>query len=156
MLLRNYEDLTPGMRFDYAAHTMTAEDIIAFAREFDPQPFHLDADAGAASLLGGLAASGWHICAVFMRLMHDAVLFGSTSEGAPGMDEIRWRRPVLAGDTLSGYSVVVDKRLSRSRPGIGLVGFAHTVTNQHGEVVSELRNTIMFATRERARARANV
>ena len=110
-----FEDFTPGRRFDFSKRTMTAGEIIAFAREFDPQPMHMDEAAGRASILGGLAASGWHTSAVMMRMLYEAYISGSTSEGSPGVDLMEWKRPVLAGDTLSGSITVLESRPMRSR-----------------------------------------
>lgn len=131
-----FEDFTPGRRFDFAERTLTADEIIAFAREFDPQPMHLDKEAGRTSILGGLAASGWHTSAVMMRMLYEAYIRGSTSEGSPGVDAMEWKRPVLAGDTLGGHCEVLDARVSRSRPEIGIVRMRATVTNQRGETVA--------------------
>jgi acyl dehydratase len=144
-----YEDFTVGSEISLGTRTVSADEIIAFASEFDAQPMHLSEEAGRASLLGGLAASGWHTCAMFMRMMCDAFLIDSTSQGAPGIDFVRWKRPVLAGDVLSGKTTVLDKRLSKSRPGLGLVTLAHEISNARGDVVVELQNTGMFATRVR-------
>ena len=134
--LLTFEDFTPGRRFDFAERTLTARDIVAFAREFDAQPIHLDEAAGRASILGGLAASGWHTSAVMMRMLYEAYIRGSTSEGSPGVDSMEWKRPVLAGDTLGGHCVVLDARASRSRPEIGIVRLRAEVTNQRGEIVA--------------------
>jgi acyl dehydratase len=134
--LRTFEDFTPGRRFEFAERKLTAEEIVAFAREFDPQPMHLDEEAGRASILGGLAASGWHTSAVMMRMLYEAYIRGSTSEGSPGVDLMEWKRPVLAGDTLGGHCVVLDARVSRSRPELGIVRFRAEVTNQRGEIVA--------------------
>lgn len=142
-----YEDFEPALELPLGSYEVTAADIVEFASEFDPQPFHIDAAAGAESLLGGLAASGWHICAIFMRLMCDAYLLDSTSQGAPGVDYARWRKPVLAGDVLTGRSIVMERRRSKSRPSIGLVTVRHEIVNQRGEIVCELANTGMFRLR---------
>ncbi|MGQ3211057.1 MaoC family dehydratase [Shinella sp.] len=142
-----FEDFTPGRRFDFAARTLTTDEIIAFASEFDPQPMHLDEEAGRASILGGLAASGWHTSALMMRMLYEAYINGSTSEGSPGVDLMEWKRPVLAGDTLGGHCVVLEARASRSRPEIGIVRMRAEVTNQRGELVavSEYINMMRLA-----------
>ncbi|HEV7251584.1 MAG TPA: MaoC family dehydratase [Mesorhizobium sp.] len=142
-----FEDFLPGVSFALGPKLVTAEEIVAFAREFDPQPFHLDEAAGRESILGGLAASGWHVCAMFMRMMCDSYLLDATSQGAPGIEEARWKRPVLAGDTLSGKSTVQSARASNSRPEIGIVSFRHELFNQRGESVFELENAAMFRRR---------
>jgi acyl dehydratase len=145
-----FEDFVEGGSIDLGSKEMTASEIVEFAGEFDPQPMHLDEEAGKASILGGLSASGWHTCAVFMRLLCDAFLLDSTSQGAPGVDRIKWKRPVLAGDRLSGRTTVMSKRESKSRPSLGLVAFRSELFNQHGEPVFELENTVMFLRREAA------
>ncbi|MBM2709745.1 MaoC family dehydratase [Mesorhizobium caraganae] len=143
-----YEDFTEGASIDLGAKQVSAAEIVEFATEFDPQPMHLDEEAGKASILGGLAASGWHTCAIFMRMLCDAFLLDSTAQGAPGIDQVKWKKPVLAGDTLSGRTGVVARRLSKSRPQLGLVTFRSEMVNQRGERVFELENTVMFLTRE--------
>ena len=143
-----FEDLTPGRVFDLGKKTVSAEEIIRFAREYDPQPFHLSEEAGKASILGGLAASGWHSCAMMMRLLYDNLLHWTSSEGAPGVDGVEWRKPVLAGDMLSASSEVLERRPLNSRPGLGIVRFRHTVTNQRGEIVMVMENPGMFRMRE--------
>ncbi|MDP9810332.1 acyl dehydratase [Rhizobium tibeticum] len=143
-----FEDFQPGRRFALGPRPVTAAEIIAFAREFDPQPMHLDEAAGRASILGGLAASGWHTSALFMRMMAESFLINSFSQGAPGVDFMEWRKPVLAGDTLSGHSTVMETRALRSRPGIGMVKFRHEVENQNGKLVCLAENSIMFILRE--------
>ena len=143
-----YEDFTEGVSIDLGAKQVSAAEIVEFAQEFDPQPMHLDEEAGKASILGGLAASGWHTCAIFMRMLCDAFLLDSTAQGAPGIDQVKWKKPVLAGDTLSGRTNVLAKRLSKSRPQLGLVTFRSELFNPRGESVFELENTVMFLTRE--------
>ncbi|NBB50730.1 enoyl-CoA hydratase, partial [Rhizobium sp. CRIBSB] len=105
-----YEDFTQGRQFELGPLTVTAEEIINFASEFDPQPMHLSEEAGRQSILGGLSASGWHTSSLFMRMMIDAYVLKAASEGAPGIEFMQWRKPVLAGDTLSGLSVVEEAR----------------------------------------------
>lgn len=144
----HYEDFTEGQRFELGPRTVTAEEIIAFAREFDPQPMHLSEEAGKASILGGLSASGWHTSSLFMRMMIDAYLLSTASEGAPGIDVMQWRKPVLAGDTLSGHSVVQAVRPMRSRPHLGIVTFDHQLVNQRGETVLSARNSNMIRRRQ--------
>lgn len=148
----SYEDFPVGRRFALGPVTITAEEIVEFAREFDPQPMHLDEAAGRASILGGLAASGWHTSSIFMRMMIDSYILQSLSEGAPGIDFMDWKRPVLAGDTLSGESIVLEARPMRSRPGIGIAKFRHEVTNQHGELVLRGENSVMIRMRAEAAA----
>ncbi len=142
-----YEDLAPGLTLPLGPRAVSKEEILDFAREYDPQPFHLDEAAGKASPLGGLAASGWHTLSLLMRMMCDSYLNDSTSQGAPGVEFNRWKKPVLAGDVLSGFTTVIERRTLRSRPGIGLVTLQHELVNQRGEIVCELRHGAFFALR---------
>lgn len=145
-----FEDLVVGSSIALGSKAVTAAEIIEFASEFDPQPMHLDEAAGKASILGGLAASGWHTCCMFMRLMCDGFLLDSTSQGSPGVEYVRWKKPVLAGDIVTGRSTITASRLSGSRPNLGFVTCRHELVNQHGEIVLELENTGMFLRREAA------
>ncbi|WP_376742087.1 MaoC family dehydratase [Pseudorhizobium tarimense] len=142
-----YEDFSEGLSLPLASRQVTAEEIVTFASEFDPQPMHLSEEAGRASILGGLSASGWHTASLFMRMMYDGWLHEAASEGSPGIDFMEWKKPVLAGDTLSGRSTVAASRLLRSRPGIGLVRFLHEVENQKGILVMRGENPIMIRRR---------
>ena len=146
-----YEDFVEGARFPLGTKAVTAEEIIEFASEFDAQPMHLDEAAGKASILGGLSASGWHTCAMFMRLLCDGFLLDSTSQGSPGIDYAKWKKPVLAGDTLTGRPRCSTPAFRKSRPGLGFVAIRSELVNQRGEQVFELQNTGMFLTREAAR-----
>ncbi|MEX3011983.1 MaoC family dehydratase [Hoeflea sp. TYP-13] len=143
------EDFTPGREFELGPYPVSADEIIEFASEFDPQPMHLDEEAGKASILGGLSASGWHICAMMMRMLIDGYILDSTSQGAPGVEYCNWKRPVLAGDTLHGKSTVLSSRSLKSRPGIGAVEFSHELFNQRGELVCTSANTGFFASRDK-------
>lgn len=142
-----FEDFVPGEVTTFGAYEVTRDDVIAFASEFDPQPFHLDEEAGRASLLGGLAASGWHTCSILMRMMFDQFMDGSTSLGSPGIDEVKWLRPVFPGDVLSVRREILDARASSSKPDRGVVRFRLQLMNQRGEVVMEQTNPIFFARR---------
>ncbi|KQV38281.1 MULTISPECIES: MaoC family dehydratase [unclassified Rhizobium] len=147
----HFEDFTPGRRFEYLPRHMETAEIVAFAREFDPQPMHMDEEAGKSSILGGLAASGWHTSSVGMRMMIDAFLANSTSQGSPGIEFMDWKKPVLAGDTLYGFSLVLDARALRSRQGVGMVRFRNEILNQTGETVAVSECPIMFRMREATR-----
>jgi len=142
-----FEDFFPGQTIDLGETHVTAAEMIAFASEFDFQPMHLDEEAGKASILGGLSASGWHTCSMLMRMMCDSLLLDSTSQGAPGIDYLRWKKPVLAGDTLKATGTVVATRPSSSRPGLGLVTMRYAIVNQRGETVLEMQNSGMFRAR---------
>ena len=143
----HFEDFAEGARFPLGPHTVTRDAIIAFAQEFDPQPFHLDEEAAKASILGGLAASGWHSTAMLMRLMCDACLSRSSILGSSGMDEVKWLSPVLAGDVLSGDFTITSTRASASRPGIGIVNFTSKLAGADGKPKIEM--TGMFFMRRR-------
>ncbi|MBI1619934.1 MaoC family dehydratase [Aquamicrobium zhengzhouense] len=143
-----FEDFQEGMTLQLGEKLVTAQEIIEFASEFDAQPMHLDEDAGKASILGGLAASGWHSCAMLMRMMCDAFLLDSTSQGAPGIDYVRWMRPVLAGDTIKVRTTVLATRSSTSRPDLGFVTVRHEMSNQKSEIVMQVKHTGMFLKRE--------
>jgi acyl dehydratase len=119
----HFEDFPVGEVFEYGSYTVTAEEIIAFAQEFDPQPFHLSEEGGAASLLGGLCASGWHVCAILMRLMVDGYFGRTASMGSTGVDEMKWIKPVYAGDTLWYRRTTLGARVSSKRPEMGIVTF---------------------------------
>lgn len=145
--LIHFEDMSPGTEYPLGPKQVTAEEIVEFASEYDPQPMHLDAGAGEATILGGLAASGWHSCAMMMRMMSDSYLLRAAAEGAPGLDYVKWKRPVLAGDVLSGETRVLDRRQSKSRPEIGIVSLRHELRNQRGETVLVSENPVMLRLR---------
>ena len=145
--LLHFEDMPPGTVFPLGPKRVSADEIIAFAMEDDPQPMHLDAEAGRQSILGGLAASGWHSCAMMMRMMTDSYLLRTAAEGAPGVDYVKWKKPVLAGDVLSGETRVLDSRQSQSRPGLGIVSLRHELRNQKGDTVLESENPVMIRLR---------
>ncbi len=135
--LLHYEDFVVGARYELGSYTLTRDDVIAYATEFDPQPFHLDEAAAKASLLGGLAASGWQNCAILMRIIADGYLKHAAGLGSNGMSEVKWLRPVFAGETLSGHMTVLDKRVSRSRPEMGILTCKWVMTNAADEVKVE-------------------
>ena len=145
--MRYFEDFAEGQVETHGPKTVTREEIIAFASEYDPQPMHLDEDAARQTMLGGLSASGWHICMVMMRLLADGVLLDSSSMGAPGIEEMRWLKPVRPGDQVSARVTVLDKRVSKSRPEIGLVRLQIDLLNQHGDKVGFETHTHMFGRR---------
>jgi acyl dehydratase len=126
---------------------MNEAEIIAFAKEYDPQPFHVDPVAAAAGPVGGLIASGWHTTSMMMRQLVEHFVSGETALGAAGIDEIRWPRPVRPGDTLRVRATVLDARRSRSKPDRGIVTSAVEITNQDGETVMTMKGTNFFLTR---------
>ncbi|KQQ61649.1 enoyl-CoA hydratase [Rhizobium sp. Leaf311] len=141
-----FEDFTPGRSFPLGPKLVTAEEIIEFAEEFDPQPMHLSEEAGKASILGGLAASGWHTCGMLMRMTVDSYISHSPSQAGLGVDLVEWKKPVLAGDTLSGTTTVIDQRVSKTRPGMGVVKLRHELQNQRGQIVCIVELNAMLAT----------
>ncbi|GAA1327900.1 MaoC family dehydratase [Pseudonocardia xinjiangensis] len=142
-----YEDFTPGRVFDLGTTVVDRDEMLAFSRRFDPQPFHVDEEAGAASIFGRLAASGWFTAALWMRAYADGVLARATSVGSPGGDEIRWPAPVFAGDELRATMEVLEARRSRSRPGLGLVRL-RALLHRGDELVYSSTFTGMFGTRD--------
>ncbi len=147
-----WEDFPVGHVREFGAMPVTREASLAFARDFDPQPFHLDDDAARASLFGTLTASGWHTCAMAMRMMCDAYLLESASLGSPGIDELRWLKPVCPGDTLSVRLEVLEARPMGSRPDVGLVRSMWDVSNQRGETVLSMKGWGMYRRRPGATA----
>lgn len=146
-----WEDFEVGSEQRFGGHVVTEQEIIEFGREFDPQPFHVDAEAAAASPFGGLIASGWQTGAFCMRMMVDNMLKHSASLGSPGLEWLRWKKPVRPGDTLSVRAVVLDRRASKSRPQVGLVKTQFEARNQHDEVVLEMVSQGMFGRRPQGR-----
>lgn len=144
--LLHFEDFSVGRKFFSGPYHVTKDEIITFAREFDPQPHHLDEEAARHSLLGGLAASSWHTCAIAMRLFADSVVLKTANRGGPGCEDCRWMKPVRPGDVLMLESGVLEARPSASRPEIGFVKFAWRVFNQR-EQVAEMIVTTMPAKR---------
>jgi acyl dehydratase len=142
-----WEDFRPGDRIEMGRHTFGAEEIIAFARQFDPQPFHVDPEAAKKSFFGGLIASGWHTCSIGMRLTVESHVNRTASLGSPGLDNIRWLKPVRAGDTISYSRVVLESRASESRAGVGLVKSRWEAVNQAGETVMTMEGWGMFGRR---------
>jgi len=144
----HFEDFAKGQVYDLGALTVTKEDIVEFAAEFDPQPFHLEEDAGKASILGGLAASGWHTGSLVMRLLATNLLNKTTGRGSPGISKLQWKRPVYPGDTLTAKAEVLETKSLRSKPDLGIVTVRVTATSQNGTEVLLWENPILFAKRE--------
>ena len=137
--LRYWEDFPVGAETEHGTHEITEEEILRFAREFDPQPFHTDPEAAREGPFGGLVASGWHTAALFMRMYVDAVLNRTASLGSPGIEELRWFVPVRPGDVLTGRSRILEAWPSETNPGRGTVVGEHELVNQRGEVVMRMR-----------------
>jgi acyl dehydratase len=145
-----FEDFTPGEVRVYGDRLVTAEEIVAFAREFDPQPFHVDAEAAKTSQVGELIASGWHTGVMLMRMNCDEFLLRTASEGAPGCDEVSWVKPVRPGDRLKVRRTLLSSRPSGSRPGIGIVEMQCEVLNQNDELVLKQRHVNFIRRRPEA------
>ena len=142
-----FEDFQVGQVYELGSYTVSEEQILTFAREFDPQPFHVDSVLAAESIYGGIIASGLHTASIFMRLLYDGLLCRSASMGSPGQDELRWLRPVRPGDTLRARGKVEELIPSKSKPDRGLVRKSYEVLNQHGEKVMTMRGLGMFGRR---------
>ncbi|OGA03946.1 MAG: hypothetical protein A3H35_15015 [Betaproteobacteria bacterium RIFCSPLOWO2_02_FULL_62_17] len=147
MTLRYAEDYRPGEVFDLGSHRITETEILDFARQYDPQPMHVDKEFAARSHYGGLISSGWLTALILFRLMLRGFVCQETSLGSPGHDETRWLKPVRPGDMLHGRVEVTEVRNSKSKPEMGFVQNTATLSNQDGEVVLRIRSTAIFKTR---------
>lgn len=148
--MRYFEDFNEGDVFELGSKTVTAEEIIEFGEEFDPAPFHLSEEGGRASMFGRLVASGWHSCAMAMRMICDAFWLECASQGSPGVEKCIWHAPVAPGDTLSGRAEVTASRPSASRPHIGFTTFRFSMFNQKDEPVLTMTNVSMLLRRHTA------
>ncbi len=145
--MRYFEDFKPGDVIELGSRAISKESILAFAREFDPQPFHTDEEAAKRSIYGGLLASGWHTGSLLMRILNDGLLKDTASLGSPGVDELRWLKPVRPGDVLSARMTVLESIPSRSKPDRGLIRSLMELRNQHGEVVLTVRGLSLLGRR---------
>ena len=136
---RHYEDLAVGEVIDLGTTEVSKEMIVAFAREFDPFPFHLDEDAAKASLLGGLASSGWQTAALSLKMLGDAFLNPIASMGGLGFSDLKWKKPVMVGDTIGGTATIAGLRRSRHHPERGIVTLDFDIRNQRGEPVMTMQ-----------------
>jgi acyl dehydratase len=145
--MRYLEDFRAGEVIELGSHTVGEEEILEFARRYDPQPFHVDPERAAGSIYGGLIASGWQTCAIYMRLVVDGLLGESASMGSPGLDSLRWLLPVRPGDTLRARYTVLEVTPSRSRPDRGVVRFRGEMINQQDEVAMSMEGVGFFGRR---------
>lgn len=145
--MRYWDDIKQGEVVELGSRTLDKERMVAFAREFDPQPFHTDEKAAEASIWGGLIASGWLTGSVLMRIFYDGFLKDTASMGSPGIDELRWIKPVRPGDTLTVRLTVLETAASRSKPDRGIVRSLMEVLNQHGEIVMTTKGVNFFRRR---------
>jgi acyl dehydratase len=141
------EDFSVGQVIELGARSLTQEEIVGFARQFDPQPFHVDETAARQSIFGGIIASGWHTVATLMRLMVDGYLSKSASMGSPGVDQIRWLLPVRPGDVLNARGTVQEVTRSSSKPDRGIIKVIYEVFNQKGERVMTMQGMGMIKVR---------
>lgn len=137
--MRYFEDFAVGDSINLGSKEVTEEEIIAFAKQFDPQPFHIDPELAKDSIFGGLVASGAHTMAMFMHLFYQGLLSETASMGSPGADEVRWPNPVRPGDMLHGRFTVIESRHSKSRPNMGILLSKSELFNQDGEVVMSMK-----------------
>ncbi|MBK6659531.1 MAG: MaoC family dehydratase [Proteobacteria bacterium] len=147
---RYFEDYTPGAVFEFGATVVSEQELVSFAQAYDPQSFHVDREAAAHSMFGGLIASGWHTASLTMRMLVDHYLSSVASLASPGVDELRWLAPVRPGDVLRVRVTVDDARRSRSRGDRGVVTSSVEVLNQHGVVVMTLKAVNLLLTRSAA------
>lgn len=145
--MKVYEDFTAEISETFGDYLVTEQEIIEFAKKYDPQPFHTDVDFANKSFHGKLIASGWMTCAIMMRMFCDDFLTDSSSIGSPGVDNLRWIMPVYVGDRLKVRVKILETRKSKSKPGIGIVNYAVNVLNQNDETVMTLSSAGMFLTR---------
>jgi len=145
-----WEDFKPGAVAIYGPRLVTREEIVAFAAEFDPQPMHLDEAAASATLLGGLAASGWHVSSLIMRMMADGFIVDSSSMGGPGVEEMRWLMPLRPGTQIRLRATVLESRPSKGRPEMGLAKFRYEMLDDADNAIATMVATAMFGRRESA------
>jgi acyl dehydratase len=142
-----FDDLHIGQRFQFTPRQVSERDIISFAREFDPQSFHVDPVMAKDSPFGGLIASGWHTCSMMMRMLADAWILNSSCAGSPGIDALKWAHPVRPNDTLQGYAEVMELKPSKSKPDRGITKVFLVLKNQHEQTVLEMQAHIIFLRR---------
>lgn len=143
-----YEDLAIGTTRNFGAYEVTREEVMEFASKYDPQPFHLDDEAAAETHFGRLSASGWHTCSMTMRMMVENMMNEkSAGLGSPGVDQLRWKKPVYPGDTLRCETEVIEKRRSASRPEMGIFKSRIRTFNQNDEIVLEMVSNALIRTR---------
>lgn len=147
---RFFEDYAAGEIIEFGDHLVTEDEIVEFARRYDPQPFHVDAAAAGASHYGGLIASGWMTASVLMRMLVDHFISPLSSMGSPGVDEIRWLRPVRPGDRLRARVTVLDARRSQSKPDRGVLQILQEAINQDGETVMTIKGMGLYRCRQPA------
>ena len=143
-----WEDFVPDVRELMGEVTVDLEEVVAFAKRYDPQPFHVDVQEAEKSIYGGIIASGWHTCSMVMRLMCDSYLVNSSSLGSPGIEEVKWLSPVYPGNVLSAFRTVVETRASASKPDRGIVKTFWEVENEKGQLVMSMIGINFYLRRE--------
>ncbi len=142
------DDLAPGQVYDLGVATLSEQEIVDFAKLYDPQSFHTDAEAAAKSIYGGLIASGWQTVCIYTRLFVDGFLGQAAAMGSPGIDELRWLRPVRPNDRLKASLEIMETRPSRSKPDRGIAKLRCVVVNQTGDDVLTFVANVLFQRRE--------
>ena len=155
-MTRYFEDFQVGDTFDLGRTSATQEEIIAFARQFDPQPFHTDPERAKESFFGGLVASGWHTISLFMRLLVDKLINETISLGSPGVDEVRWIRPVHPDEVLHGRFTILDSKVSQSKANLGIIRSRGELLNSSDQVVMSLLGTHFIGRRPNTSTESNV
>jgi acyl dehydratase len=151
--VRYLEDYHPGEIINLGNYDVTREEIVQFARKYDPHPFHLDEEASGSLFFGGIISSGWLTALIWLRLMHQSFISPETSLGSPGHEEMNWKRPVRPGDRLQGRAEVKEVRVSKSRPELGFVRYTATLTNQNDEPVFVTTSSLIVKTKAASKTR---
>ncbi len=146
-MARYLEDLKPGMAFESRRHTITQEAIVAFAKEYDPQPFHIDPEAAKSSFFGRLVASGWHTAALTMKMLTESDMDLAGGVIGAGMEELKWPTPLVPGDTIHVRIEIIESRASKSRPEIGIVRTRVQALREDGTAVQEMTGNLVVPTR---------
>ena len=135
-----FEDLNIGKKILIGPISVSEKEIIEFAKKFDPQPFHIDVEKAKESLFGNLCASGWHTCSLYMRMLYDGLLINLASLGSPGMNEIRWIKPLFPNETINGVLTIISKTPSKSKPSIGTMVIDSKVFNSKKELIMTMQS----------------
>jgi acyl dehydratase len=143
----SFEDFSPGRFGTFGPRHVTREEVLAFAAEYDPQPMHLDEEAASRSMLGGLSASGWHLCSIMMRMMFDGFIGRTASLGSPGVNELRWLAPLRPGDDITLDVDIAEARVSKSRPQTGIVTLRGVARNAAGQQLCEMISPVIVKRR---------
>jgi acyl dehydratase len=147
-LVRYAEDYFAGQKFKIGKRVVSESEIIAFAKKYDPFPFHVDAQAAKETVFGGLISSGWMTALIWLGMMHDSFLSYETVLGSPGHEELTWPNPVRPGDELKGEAEIIESRISKSKPELGFIRYKATLKNQKNETVFVTVSTLMVKTKQ--------